>query len=177
MEFHEAEYYCAYAGEYYALSSDLRVLHKSNAYTRYSNQGAVKIILPKIREPIPGESIVFYYTVEDLDANGDPMYKPEDAKKYDYVKTFLKALREGGYYGGADGVILDQKFDVTLIYSQKYKIRFGDVTGLDVKFRVLDGIMAEGSLEYTDKAYIDLSDPSAAIARPDPTLDLSEFED
>ena len=101
----------------------------------------------------------------------------EDVKKYDYVKEFLRTLCDSPYYSGSDGVILEHKFDVTLIYSQKFKIRFGDVRGLDVKFRVLDGIMAEGSMEYADKASIDLSDPSAAIARPDPTLDLSDFVD
>ena len=177
VEFSEAEYYCSYAGEYYALDRDLKVLHKGNTHTRYSKYGAVKVVLPMIREPVLGENIVFYYTVEDLDADGDPLYEVEDVKKYDYVKQFLNALKESAYYSGADGVVLEQKFDVTLIYSGKYKIRFGDVRGLDVKFRVLDGIMAEGSMQYTDKASIDLSDPSAAIARPDPDLDLSAFVD
>ena len=105
------------------------------------------------------------------------LYDVEDAKKYNYVKEFLSALRDSDYYSGADGVILEHKFDVTLIYDQKFRIRFGDVTGLDVKLRVLDGVLAEGSLQYADKASIDLSDPSAAIARPDPTLDLSDFVD
>lgn len=177
VEFSKAEYYCEYAGEYYALDKDLRVLHKSKTDTRYSTYGAVKVILPKIREPIPGEHIVFYYTVEDRDANGKLMYEVEDAKKYDYVKEFLRMLYSSAYYSGADGVILDEKFDVTLIYSGKYKIHYGDVRGLDVKFRVLEGILAEGSMQYADKVSIDLSDPSAAVARPDPKLDLSDFVD
>jgi hypothetical protein len=177
LEFSEVEYYCSYAGEFYALDRDLRVLHKSNTHTRYSSYGAVKVVLPEIREPVLGEHIVFYYTVEETDTEGELLYEVEDAKKYDYVKAFLRALKDSPYYSGANGVIVEQKFDVTLVYSAKYKIRFGDVRGLDVKFRVLDGIMAEGSMGYADKASIDLSDPSSAIARPDPTLDLSEFVD
>jgi hypothetical protein len=177
IEFDDAEYYCEYEGEYYALDRDLRVLDKSDTKTRYSTYGAVMVVLPEIRQPKLGEHIVFYYTVEETDTEGELLYEVEKAEKYDYVKQFLSTLYESPYYGGADGVIVEHKFDVTLIYSQKFKIRFGDVRGLEVKFRVLDGILAEGSMEYADKASIDLSDPSAAIARPDPTLDLSDFVD
>lgn len=177
VELKQVDYYCEYEGQYYALDCDLLVLDKSDSHLRYSPYGAVKIVLPEIREPQLGEYVVFYYTVEETDTEGELLYEVEDAKKYNYVKEFLTALRASEYYSGSDGVILEHKFDVTLIYSRKFKIRFGDVTGLDVKFRVLDGVLAEGSLQYADKASIDLSDPSAAIARPDPNLDFSEFED
>lgn len=176
VELKEVDYYCEYEGQYYALDCNLVVLDKSDSHMRYAPHGAVKIVLPEIREPLLGEPIVFYYTVEETDTEGELLYEVEDAKKYNYVKEFLTALRESEYYGSANGVILEHKFDVTLIYSGKFKIRFGDVRGLDVKFRVLDGVLAEGSLQYADKASIDLSDPSAAIARPDPTLDFSDFE-
>ena len=177
IELKDVEYYCSYDGQYYALDENLFVLDKSDSHLRYEPYGAVKVILPEIREPRLGEHIVFYYTVEETDTEGELLYDVEDAKKYNYVKEFLSALRDSDYYSGADGVILEHKFDVTLIYDQKFRIRFGDVTGLDVKLRVLDGVLAEGSLQYADKASIDLSDPSAAIARPDPTLDLSDFVD
>ena len=177
VELDSVDYYFEYDGNYYAMSDSLRVLDKSDSYRKYTSYGAVKVILPEIREPSIGEKIVFYYTVEETDTEGETLYEVEKEKKYDYVSGFLTALKESGYREDANGVILDEKFDVTLIYAEKFKVRFGTVDQLDVKFRMLYEIFAEGSLQYADKAEVDLSDPSAAIARPNPSLDFSDFVD
>ncbi|MBE6583643.1 MAG: FtsQ-type POTRA domain-containing protein [Ruminococcaceae bacterium] len=177
VELVSVEYYFEYGGSFYALDSSLTVLDKNDSYTKYSAYGAVKVILPEIREPKVGERIVFYYTVEETDTEGEPLYEVKEEKSYRYVSEFLTALSDSGYRDDANGVILSEKFDVALIYAEKFKIRFGSVESLDVKFRILYEIFAEGSMQYADKAYIDLSTPSAATARPDPTLDLSEFVD
>ena len=74
-------------------------------------------------------------------------------------------------------MILTTKFDISLISEEKYKVRFGNVNKLDVKFIILREIIAEGSMDYAEKVSIDLSDPSRATARADLTLDFSEFID
>ncbi len=177
LELKPVDYYFEYGGSFYAMDKDLRVLDKSDSYRKYSSYGAVKVLLPEIRQPVIGERIVFYYTVEETDTEGETLYEIEQEKSYYYIKDFLNALCDSGYRYDADGVILTERFDVTLIYTGKFKIRFGEADDLDIKFRMLYEVFREGSLQYADKVYIDVSDPSATIARPDQTLDLSEFED
>jgi hypothetical protein len=177
VELKPALYYCEYGDSYYAIDEQLRVLDKSSSYKKYTSYGAVKVILPEIREPVVGESIVFYYTVEETDTEGETIYEVESASKYAYVSKFLTTLNESGYRNEANGVIVSEKFDVALIYQDKYKVRFGDVTSLDIKLRLFYEIIAEGSMQYADKVSIDVSDITAATARPDGTLDFSDFAD
>ena len=177
IELKPALYYCEYQDSYYAIDEQLRVLDKSSSYKKNTSYGAVKVILPEIREPVVGESIVFYYTVEETDTEGETIYEVESANKYAYVSKFLTTLNESGYRNEANGVIVSEKFDVTLIYQDKYKVRFGDVTSLDIKLRLFYEIIAEGSMQYADKVSIDVSDITAATARPDGTLDFSDFAD
>ncbi len=177
VELRPVEYYFEYEGSYYAMDSELRVRDMSDSYRKYSAYGAVKVVLPEIRKPVVGERIVFYYTVEETDTEGETLYEVEDEKSYRYVSSFLSALYGSGYREDADGVILTERFDVIMIYANKFKVRFGESEDLDVKFRMLYEIFKEGSLQYADKVYIDLSDPSAAVARPDTSLDFTEFDD
>ncbi len=177
IELLSVDYYGKYGDIYYAFDEDMKVLDKNVSRTKYSSYGAVYVIIPAIREPNIGEKIVFYDTVEETDTEGETLYEVKDEKVYAYAENFLKELKRSGYHSAADGVILDEKFDVTLIYSQKFSIRFGTATDLDVKFRVLYEILAEGSMQYAEKASVDLSDPSKATARADLTLDFSEFID
>lgn len=173
----EVDYFCKYGELYYALDSDLNVLDSNKSKSKYSAYGAVYVKLPEIREPVVGKKIVFYYTVEETDTEGETVYEVEERAKYDYVTEYLKALKSSGYHSEANGVILEEKFDVRLIYAKKFNVKFGDSRDLDVKFRVLYEILAIGDMKYSDKATIDLSDPSRATSRTDLTLDFSEFVD
>ncbi len=177
VELLSVDYYTKVGDYYYALDADLRVLDKNKASSKYSAYGAVLVVLPEVREPIVNQTIVFYDTVEETDTEGETLYPVRDSAYYNYVTDFLRALKESGYHTQANAVILTEKFDVTLIYAEKFKIRFGDVTNSDVKFRVLYEIFAEGSMQYVDKASIDISNPSVPTARPDITLDFSQYID
>ncbi len=170
--------YCTEIGDkYYALDSDLKVLDSNPSSAKYTPYGAVKIILPEVREPVLGEKLVFYDTVVETDTEKETLYEIREESFYAYTVKFLKELKDSGYHKDANGVILNEKFEITLIYAGKYSINFGDPTDLDVKFRVLYEVLAEGSTQYADKVRIDLSEPSRATARTDLTLDFSEFVD
>lgn len=173
----EVDYYCRVGEYYYALDADLRVLDRNKSSSKYSAYGAVLVVLPEVREPVVNQTIVFYDTVEETDTEGETLYPVRNSAYYNYVTDFLRSLKESGYHTQANAVVLTEKFDVTLIYAEKFKIRFGDVTNSDVKFRVLYEIFEEGSMQYVDKASIDLSNPSVPTARPDITLDFSEYLD
>jgi len=177
VELKPALYFCEYGDSFYAIDEQLNVLDRSSSYKKYTSYGAVKVILPEIREPKVGEKIVFYYTVEETDTEGETVYEVESESKYAYVSVFLSELNESGYRSEADGVIVGEKFDVALIYQDKYKVRFGDVSNIDIKFRLFQEIIAEGSMQYADKVAIDVSNISAVTARPDGTLDFSDFAD
>ena len=177
ITFDDVKYYTKVDGIYYAIDSDLRVLDSNESGAKYSAYGAVCVRLPETRPLEIGKKIVFYDTVEETDTEGELLYEVKDVKYYAYVTEYLSKLEDSGFWEQANGILLTEKYDVTLIYADKYKIGFGSISELESKFRVLFGILDEGSTQYADKAEIDLSDPSAAIARPNPTLDLAEFID
>ena len=171
------DYYTKIGEKYYALDSNLTVLDSNISGSKYSAYGAVLVKLPEVREPVLGEPLVFYDTVEETDTEGELLYEVKDESLYAYTKKFLSELKESGYHTDANGVILTEKFDVRLIYAEKFQIKFGSVSELDVKFRILYEILADGSLQHSDRATVDLSDPTRPTARTDLTLDFSEYID
>ena len=177
IELSGVDYYTKIGDEYYALDSQLTVLDSNASPSKYSAFGAVLVKLPEVREPVLGKRLVFFDTVVETDTEKETLYEVKEESFYAYASTFLVALKESGYHADANGVILEQKFDITLIYAEKFSIGFGTVNDIDVKFRVLYEILAEGSMQYAEKASIDLSNPSKATARADLTLDFSEFMD
>ncbi len=177
IELLSVDYYTKIGDKYYALNSDLSVLDSNPSGAKYSSYGAVLVKLPAVREPVVGEKLVFYDTVTETDTEEETLYEVRDESFYSYTVKFLNALRESGYHADANCVILTEKFDITLIYAKKFSVGFGNSSDLDVKFRVLYEILAEGSTQYSDKVSVDLSDPSRATARTDMSLDFSEYEE
>ena len=175
VEMMAVDYYTKIGDTYFALDQELKVLGKAKSAGKFSSFGAVLVKLPETRTPEIGKKLVFYDTVVETDTEKETIYEVREESFYKYTTDFLTALKSSGYHADANGVILTEKFEVTLIYAEKFSIDFGTTNDLDLKFRVLYEILAEGSMQYTDKASIDLSDPSRPTARPDPSLDLSEF--
>ena len=177
IELLNVDYYTKIVDKYYALDADLKVLDGNVSASKYSAFGAVLVKLPEVREPEIGKKLVFYDTVVETDTEKETLYEVRDESFYAFTTKFLHALKDNGYHAEANGVILTQKFDITLIYAEKFSITFGNVNNLDIKFRVLYEILAEGSMQYAEKVAINLSDPSKATARADLTLDFSEYLD
>ena len=177
IEFDKVDYYTEYSGKFYAIDSDLRVLDVTDTRSKYSAYGAALVLIPDVREPILGEKLVFYDTIEETDTEGETLYEVKEEKDYAYVSKFLSALKESGFLEQTDGVILDEKFNVRLVYDMKYMVGFGSANELEPKFRVLFGMLNDEAMKSMEKVDIDLSKPAAASARPDNSLDFSQFED
>ena len=177
IQFSEVDFYCKIGDKYYAIDENLKVLDSDASYSKYKAFGAVKVFIPEVREPVLNEQLVFYDTVEETDTEGETLYVVKDVKVYAYVSEFLTTIKENGYVKGADAALLTEKFDVRLIYANKFSVRFGDVRDLDLKFRVFYEIMEENSMQYAEKVTVDLTDPSKATARADMSLDFSEYLD
>ena len=172
------DYYVELDGKYYAIDENLRVLDSSEKRSKYSANGASLVRLPEVRELVVGERIVFYDTVEETDSEGELLYEVKDESYYAYVSEFLSALKDSGFLSQTDGVLLEEKFDVRIVYDLKYQIKFGNSGNLDAKFGALFGILNEGTVVgYKDNVSIDLSLPSMPTARADLTLDFTEFDD
>ena len=177
VEFDTVEYYCRIGEFYYALDDELRVLDKDKSKSKYSAYGAILLKLPETREPVVGKTLVFYDTVVETDTEKETLYEVREDRYYEYISEFLKSLADSGYKSDTDGIVFEEKYDVRLIYANKYLVRFGSVRDLEIKFRILFGILDEGSLQYADKVSVDLTTPSKPTARADGNLDFSEFVD
>ncbi len=173
------DFYTSYGDKYYAIDENLRVLDVSAKRSKYSGHGAVYVKLPELREPTIGETLVFYDTVEETDTEGELLYEVKEERYYGYASEFLKSVKESenNILELSDGIDLEEKFNVRLIYNMKYEVRFGSATGLDSKLGVFFSILNEGSAEKMSKAVIDLTSPSNATAREDVDLDFSEYDD
>lgn len=177
VSFKEVDFYCNANGKYCAIDEELRVLWIDPSPARYLAFGAMKVILPEVREPEIGEVLVFYDTVEETDTEGETLYEVRKPDYYAYVSEFLSCVKENGYTEGSDCAVLNEKFNLRLIYAEKFMLRFGKVSDLELKFRIFYEIMSEGSIDYADKVTVELSNTSAATARADNTLDFDEYLD
>lgn len=177
VEFADVYFYTKIGDLYYAFDDQLTVLDISESRGKYSNYNAVYVRLPEVREPHLDEKLVFYDTVEETDEEGELLYEVRDEKFYTFTLEFLHLLKESGYHSESQAIDLDEKFNIELVYANKFLIKFGDSRDLDVKFRLLFEILAEGSMNYASKGVIDISDPAKAFARADESLDFAEYID
>ena len=175
VKFREAEYFAKSGDKYFAFDKDLLVVSISETGSKFSAYGAVYVLLPEIREVEVGKRIVFYDTVEETNDAGESLYEVKEEKYYDYVSEYLTALKKSGFHADADAVDLREKFDITLIYAEKFRVRFGYLTDLERKFNIFFKMLEEGTLQNYDKVTVDLSIPAKPIARPDALFDIDEY--
>jgi hypothetical protein len=177
ISFNEVCFYTRIGNKYYAIDENLRVLDFDESRSKYSSYGAVSVRLPEVREPILGKKLVFYDTVEETDTEGETLYEVQKESFYDFTVEFLSILKDSGYLSESDAVILNEKFDLELIYADKFLVKFGDSRDLEEKFRLLFEILSEGSINYASRGVIDLTNPAKAFARADESLDFSKYID
>lgn len=178
VEVRELDFYTCVGDEYIAIDENLRVLDISSKRSKYSSNGAAFVKLPETREPVLGEPIVFYDTVEETDTEGETLYEVKEERYYGYVTDFLGAIAENdAVKEHTDGIDLSEKFNIKLVYDMRYQVKFGAATVLDSKLGVLSSILKEESTANMTLAVIDLTSPGAATAREEVELDFSEFDD
>ena len=181
FELIEVDYYTKVGDKYYAFNSDMKILDSDRSRSKYTALGAVYVELPKTRDLTVGEKIVFYDTVEETDEEGDLMYEVRDESAYAYVAQCLESLKKNQFHSGSDAIILDEKFEIALIYAGQFRVNFGTSDSLDVKFSLLNEILIKveedkkNGINTIDKARIDLSDITKPSLREDYTLDFSDY--
>lgn len=161
IEFSEFDFFIKYGSNYYAVDKELRVLDKRTSKSEYYALGASYIEIPRISEPRMGEKLVFAATIPE-EGNEENVV---DKKEFDYVYEFLDTAYNSKSYGELNVLLMKDKFDVNAVYFEKYRVYFGSRSDVDIKFKMLDGVLADGSIDYAERAVIDITDAKKTSVR------------
>lgn len=161
IEFEDFDYFIKYGSSYYAIDENLVVMDKRNSKSEYFSLGARYIEIPDVCAPEIGKELIFEDTVP-VDENDKDVV---DIEEFEYIYRFLKMASESESYGEMNVLLLEEKFNISAVYSEKYRVYFGSFGQLDIKLKMLDGVLDEGSLQYAQKGIIDLTDPTKVSAR------------
>lgn len=160
VESQSAVMYAEIAGEYYALSGDMRVLERSGSADGFDSRGLLHITLPPV-----GSALVGSYLT--LTGGGDPAY----------IGELAAVLAESELSGRIERLFLDERFDIILSVDGKYRIRFGsDQNAADKALAAARVIEACGDKYDGDgnMAEIDVSDPASVVVVSRAALDLTK---
>lgn len=162
VEFADMEFFIKYGKRYYAVDKDLTVVDTRSSKSEYFALGAIYVYLPEITAPTVGEKLVFRATVPD---DMDSSREVADAKDFKYVTDILSAVQNSDIYDGVNVILLDNKFDISAVVMEKYRVYFGNFSNAELKLKMLDGVIRDGALDYAEKGIIDLTDPTRVSAR------------
>lgn len=132
-----AEICACISGEYYALTSDLRVLERSD--TKDSFKDLLYVELPFAERAIVGEKLTF----------------PE-GESGDYIRNFLELLSASELKGRIGVVYFDEKFDIVASVDGKYRVLFGSPADMKLKIASVARIIDENSEKCEGCGLIDV---------------------
>jgi Cell division septal protein len=153
-----ASYYIYLAGEYFSLSSDLRVLGRSDSADKLiaDNPGIKYIAVPEPSYCVVGSTIQFKH-----------------GTNLKFVTGLMADIELWDMYDTIDYIDMSDKFNVWLVCGGgQYKILIGDREDAGVKLdfaqaiiksSLQDGKIAQINVEYTDSAIVTLKDALFAV--------------
>ncbi|MCQ2353647.1 MAG: FtsQ-type POTRA domain-containing protein [Clostridia bacterium] len=150
----QALMYAKIAGEYYALSSELRVLERSESAADFIAEGLIYTDLPKTSRAVVGSRLIL---ADDADA--------------EYIKDFIKIIVSSNLEEKVTRLFFDEKFDIVATVSGKYRIRFGSPGDATLKVMTAARIIESEDFGSQNYAVIDVSIPTLASARYEMYLD------
>ncbi len=124
-------------GEYYALTSSLRVLERAESKDEFSH--LLYIDLPRVQRAVVGGQIVF--------ADGD------EGK---YITDFLDKLAESELSGRIGIVYLDEKFDIVASVDDKFRVLLGSPAEMKLKLATVAKMIEENSDECLTSGIVDV---------------------
>lgn len=134
----EAPAFCAEIfGEYYAISTDLRVLERADTSEKFAD--LIKIELPLVSRAIVGEQIVF--------ADGD---------NCDHITEFLTLLADSELKGRIDKVYFDQKFDIVACVDSEFRVMFGSPSEMKLKLATVAKMVDDNSEKCETGGIVDV---------------------
>lgn len=130
------EYYITLDGEYYLLSSELRVLSRSA--NESDTAGLLTLDVTEVKSAIAGEYLEFYADFQ-----------------YDYVKKLLCDISSHTLYANIKSVDITNKFDIKLNYDERITVILGVGENVHTKLTLAQAYI--DSLPSDDKGIIDSS--------------------
>ena len=140
-----AAYYTEIAGEYYALSSDFRLLEKGGASV-FKSTGLIFISLPKIKSAILGEHVEYY----DQESG--------------FVAELLEELKNSELFPGISEINAADRYAINMKYD-RFLIKIGSYKDIGLKLRIASQMAKDDVLKGDINAILDVSDPANATIR------------
>lgn len=132
-----AAVYTEIYGEYYALSSSLRVLERAESSDSFSH--LLYIEIPRVTHAVVGEQLEF-----------------DSGETGDYIAEFLSLLSESDLQGRVGRVYFDQKFDIVASVDGKYRVMLGSPADMKLKLATVSKMIEENAEECTGNGLIDV---------------------
>ncbi len=175
LNYRDYQYFYKYDGGFCGIDGDLVAKDLRGSSREYMVHGAVYVTLPATQSPRVNERVIFSESVYETEKGETYPEWYREAEYFDYVSSFLTRLARSEYFERTNAVFVDEKFNITMIYDGKYKILFGSTGDVDIKLSDLSEIVSAESLQYAEKAIIDLTLTGKPSARVDNSLDFSEY--
>ena len=124
-------------GEYYALSSDMKVLERTAVPEELGN--LLYVELPFAKRAVVGEKLVF-----------------EDGESGKYIINFLNLLANSELKDRVSKVYFDKKFDIVASIDGKFRVLFGSPSDMKLKIAATAKMIEDNSDKCGESAIIDV---------------------
>ena len=157
---YKAVMYACIAGDYYALSGDMRVLERADKPDRFEAAGLMCVTLPQVGNAVVGTQLTL--------ADGtDP----------GYIGRLVDVISGSELAGRVTKLFIDERFNTVLTVDGKYRVRFGSDAGAANKALAAARVIDECGYDADATAVIDVSDPAVVVAVKREGLDLTSKSD
>lgn len=137
-------YYTCIAGDYFALSEDLKVLERATSDRRFREEGLRMITLAGIRSAMLGQT---------LNYGGA------------YLEQVLRDIDGSDLAGRITNVQLGDRYHLSVICDGLYTLYLGEITSIDAKLQIAALMLADVELPDGCSATLDVSDPKKTSIR------------
>ncbi len=124
-------------GEYYALTSDMKVLQRDDTLESFAD--LLYIELPFAKRAVVGEKLIF-----------------EDGEKGNYIVNFLELISKSELDGRVGKVYFDKKFDIVASVDGKFRVLFGSPSDMEMKIAATAKMIEENADRCGESSIIDV---------------------
>lgn len=142
-----ASWYVDFAGDYYALDSELRVLEETTDNQKFINGGIPRLTLPNIKSAVVGSTLIF----------GD------SETEIKYANEFMNMVKQTSFKSRLTLVDIDQRFEIYIQVDGVFNVYMGDSTDTKGKLEAVEKALASDKLENCISAEIYVADLSAVF--------------
>ncbi len=133
----EPVYYTRIANDYFALSSDLKVLERATSSRRFLEEGLQQISLSGIQSAMLGQT---------LDYGGD------------YLDLVLEEINGSVLGYRVTDVVLGDRYHLSVMCDDLYTLYLGDIQSIDAKLQLAALMLEEADIPEGYRATLDVSD-------------------